>query len=208
MAVLAALIASALLTALALSIALLGLGESALAANARTARALRHASSAAAELAVADLRGLPSWAGVLQPGLSSQVSASAGRFVDSSLVARAPWDGSPIDLRAMTDAVQTAADANRGPADAPQTWRLLDYGPLGRVAPGLTADPWYLAVWVADDSADTDGDPGRDNNGVLRLHAVALGPSEAVMAVDLSVVRIVVAGAPDRIRVLTVRPGE
>lgn len=207
MAVLAALIAGALLTALALSIALLGLGESTLAAHARTARALRHAASGAAEVAVADLRALPSWGAVLQPGAVAQISASSGRFVDSSLVARAPWDGSAIDLRAMTDAVQAASDADRGPADVPQTWRLLDYGPLARLAPGLADGPWYLAVWVADDSADTDGDPGRDSNGVIRLHAIALGPSEAVASVDLSVVRIVTAGNPDRIRVLTVRPG-
>ena len=46
---------------------------------------------------------------------------------------------------------------------------------------------------ATDDPADIDGDPGRDSNGVVSLHAVALGPAEAVAIAEVTVARV--AGA-------------
>lgn len=204
MALLAAVTATALLTALGLAIALLGMGESILAGHERTARALRHASHAGVQLAAADLRVLPTWSAALAAGGVPQVSGSEGRFMDASLTPAAPWGGT-IDLRGMTDDIQASSDAfSRGDA---QVWRLFECGPLERGVPGMQAGPWYVAVWVADDRADSDGDPLIDTNGVLALRAVAIGPDGALAATDVSVMRATGPGGVVQVRILTIRPG-
>jgi hypothetical protein len=203
MAVLTALLATALLIGLGLSIALIGTTEATLAADDRTARALSEASLAGAYLATADLRTKPSWSAVLAPGPLGEVSGSLGRAVDASLTPAAPWGGPALDLRAATAAVQAAADTGGGD---PQVWRLFEYGSLAQLVPAVSAGPWYLAVWVADDQVDGDGDPLTDTNGILAVRAVAFGPREARVTTAVSIRKTVVAGEPDRIRVLTIRP--
>ena len=203
MAVVIALLATLLLTALGVSIALLGIEESMLSLHERTARALRNAASAGAQLAVADLRMAPSWDPLLAPAAMPPLSAIPGRFLDSSLTPPAPWNGASIDLVAATAALQAAATGARGPSDAPQTWRLYLSGPLGRAAPTSGAGPWYIAVWIADDRADMDGDPSVDSNGLLSVHAAAYGPAEAAVGIDLTLRRLP-SGA---VAVATSRPG-
>jgi hypothetical protein len=207
MALLAAVLATSLLTGLALAIAFLGMGESMLASHDRTARSLRQASYAAVQLALADLRAAPAWSDVLTPGATAVISAAGGRFADGTLVPVSPWGGPAIDLRTMTEQLQAASDAARGPADPAQTWLLYEYGPLERAVPGASPGPLYVAVWVADDRADTDGDPSRDTNGILAIRAVALGPANALAATDVSLARIPGSGGADVVRLLTVRPG-
>jgi hypothetical protein len=202
MALLSALLATVLLTTLGLALALLGMEESMLALHERTARVLRQAASAAGQLALADLRGQPVWDKVLATGAAPPLSALPGRFVDDTLTPRSPWNGVPLDLGALTSRLQAATDGDRGPADAPQVWRLYEYGPLDRAA-AVPAGPWYVAVWIADDRADIDSDPSVDSNGLLSVHAAALGPADAMMAVDLTVQRL----PSGRVRVATVRPG-
>ena len=202
MAVLTALLATALLMGLGLSIALIGTTDAALAAHDRTSRALREASLAAAYLAVADLRGQPSWSSVLAPGAATIVSAAPGRFLDADLAPLAPWDGSVLDLRAMT--ADVAADADTGGGD-PQVWRLFASGRLPLLMPDAAVAPWYLAAWVADDRADGDGDPLADANGILVLRAVAFGPRGARVATRVSAMKTLVAGTA-RVRILTIRP--
>ena len=203
MAVVIALLATLLLTALGVSIALLGIEESMLSLHDRTARALRQAASAGAQLAVADLRLAPSWDPLLAPGAMPPLSAVPGRFLDSTMAPPAPWGGAPIDLAGATSALQAATNASRGPADAAQTWRLYLSGPLGRASPSVAAGPWYIAVWIADDRADIDGDPSVDSNGLLSVHATASGPANASMSVDLTLRRLP-SGA---VAVATSRPG-
>ena len=190
MAVVSALLATLLLTALGLSIALLGIEESMLSLHERTARALRHAASAGAQLAVADLRLAPSWDALLAPAAMPPLSAVPGRFLDSTLTPPAPWNSVPMDLATATVTLQAATDGSRGPSDVPQTWRLYLSGPLARAAPEGAVGPWYIAVWIADDKADIDGDPSVDSNGLLSVHAAAYGPSDASVSVDLTLRRL------------------
>ena len=203
MAVLTALMATLLLTALGVAIALLGIEESMLSLHERAARALRQAASAGAQLAVADLRLAPSWDPLLTPGATPPMSAVPGRFLDSTLSPAAPWSGAPIDLAAATTALQAATAASRGPADATQVWRLYLSGPLSRAAPSVGVGPWYVAVWIADDKADIDGDPTVDSNGLLSVHAVAYGPAGGEVALDLTLRRLPTGG----VAVATSRPG-
>jgi hypothetical protein len=203
MAVVTALLATLLLTALGVSIALLGIEESMLSLHERTAWALRHAASAGAQLAVADLRLAPSWDPLLAAGAMPPLSAVPGRFLDSTLTPAAPWNGAPIDLAAATVILQAATDGARGPSDAAQAWRLYLSGPLSRAAPSMAAGPWYIAVWIADDKADIDGDPAVDSNGLLSVHAAAYGPVEASVSIDLTLRRLSSGG----VAVATSRPG-
>src|SRR4051812_50036438 len=68
MAVIAAVLATALLSALGLAIALLGSGEMTPAGRERTTPALRAAAPGAAQPGIADLETMPGWAGVLTAG--------------------------------------------------------------------------------------------------------------------------------------------
>jgi hypothetical protein len=47
----------------------------------------------------------------------------------------------------------------------------------------------YIAVWVADDPAETDGNPLADGNGTLTLHAEAYGPNGSRKVVEVTVAR-------------------
>jgi hypothetical protein len=198
MAIASALVATVLLTGLGVALALMGIEESLLAGHDRQARALRLASESAAYLAVADLRRAPSW--ILIPALTA-------RFTDDTLTPQNPWDGATLDLTAETARAQADTDASRGPAEVPRVWRLLAYGPMARAAPALECGPYYLVVWVADDGADTDGDPGSDSNGIVTIRADALGPDGGRATTRMSVARTAMAGGPDRVRILTIRPG-
>ena len=101
MALIASLFATALLACLGMSLVLLGSAESTLAFHDGQARAAAQAANAAVSLAESELRSRPSWSGVILPG-TPDVCAAPGRFVDTSLLPRAPWDGSPGSLPKQT----------------------------------------------------------------------------------------------------------
>ena len=197
MAIVSALLATVVLTGLGVAIALAGVEESLLAGHDRASRALRLASESAARLGIADASAAASW---------TTLSSIASRFVETTMSPPSPWDGLPLDLVAQTAIVQAETDSSGGPADAPRSWRLLAAGPFARAAPGSGCGPFYLLVWVADDGADMDGDPGADSNGVLTLRADALGPDGGRGTTLVSLQRTAVSGEPDRVRVLTIRP--
>lgn len=195
MALLTSLLATALLMGLGLSILLLGSAETTLAAHDRESRALAFAARAAAAVAAADLRSLPSWAALAAPGGVAEVSATPGSFVDSTLVPAAPWGGASLDLRALTVRLQADSDAG-WPAGPAPPWRLFEYGALaGLVSEARPRNPYYLVVWVTGDAA----------TAVIR--AVAYGPGEGRSITEISMARRPVLGNPDEFRILTVRPG-
>ena len=177
--------------------------EAVLGAHDRNARVLREASLAAAHLAIADLRVQPSWSAVLAAGSVPPFAGVPGRALDPAVSPPAPWGGPALDLLALTADVQSAADTGNGD---PQVWRLFESGRLDRLVPGTSPGPWYLAVWVADDWADGDGNPSVDVNGILAIRAVAFGPGGAVMTTAVSVMKPTVAGEPGVVRILTIRP--
>ena len=198
MALVSALIATVVLTGLGVALALAGLEETMLAAHDRASRSLRLAADSAARIAVSDLTRAASW---------TPLAAINSRFTDTTLRPPGPWDGVEIDLVAQTAIVQAESDNGAGPGEAPRTWRLFSAGPLARAAPGSECAPLYLVVWVADDGADTDGDPESDSNGILTLRADALGPDGGRATTIVSLSRTAVSGGPDEVRILTIRPG-
>lgn len=201
MAVLGAMLATVLLSALGLAIALLGIGEMTLAARERTTRSLRMAAEGAAQAAVIDLATLATWDPVLARGGVDEMAGIRARFSDLDIASPAPWNGRPLDLRALTLGTRTASDALRGPADGVERWRIFANAPFERLAPGTGSGAWYVVVWVADDRADTDGDPDRDSNGMVAIRAVALGPDDASAALEVTLAR-----EAGRVRAVAIRP--
>src|SRR5829696_2339437 len=135
MALLTALFATVLLMGLGLSILLLGSGETALSSQDRDSRSLVYASRAAAAVALADLRDLPSWSALATPGAIPELSATPGRFVDTSLTPAAPWAGPPLDLRGLTQRLQAETDTATPAGAVAPLWRLFEYGAMARLVP-------------------------------------------------------------------------
>src|SRR3954470_3167292 len=176
MGLIVALFAAMLLTALGMSLALLGSSEMMLAGNDAHALTARHAAYGAVALAESELRDMDDWAGVVSSGAGNDVCATPGRFTDTVLMPAAPWGGPGIDLHALTLRLQADSDG-AAPAGVPGTvWRLFAYGPISRlIPPPARPPPLYLVVWVAD-----------GGSGLLLIHAAALGPSGLVKVVDAS----------------------
>ena len=125
MPLLTALFGTAMIMGLGLSLVLLGSAETTLARRDRDARSLARAAGAAATLAVADLRALPSWAAILQPGIPPELSAMPGRLAPATMTPVRPWGG-VMDLRAVSLRIQ-AGTRSRCPPGRPSemaaVWR-------------------------------------------------------------------------------------
>jgi hypothetical protein len=166
-ALLIVLLATALLAALGIAVATALDVEQLAAANGSHAAEVDYAADAAAAHAIQDLAGVADWTVTLSGAGTSALFVAIGDPVT-------PW-GETIDISSMTAAVQSASDAGSGGAPDATRWRLFLAGPLETVLPpGARALP-YLLAWVGDDR-DDDNDPRIDSNGVIRVHAVAVGP--------------------------------
>ena len=183
-----ALLLGLLLVALTAALVPLSTIETEVAANHRRAIEGLYAAEAAAALAAAELGGLPDWSVVLNGSVRSM-------HWGASLAPAMP-DGRTVDLAAVAGFLRARGaggdDAGRG-----LTWTLVAHGDLASwvgLPPGF--GPWLVAVWVADDPADADGDPQVDSNGALVLHAAAYGPRGASRAVQATLVRQVLTPPP------------
>ena len=189
MALVVALMAMLLLTALGLALVLTTSTETVISANHRMAHETLHAADAGIERAMRDLMLVPRWDDVLTGSVASS-------FTDLTRMPTLP-DGSTLDLASATAELQGEIDAaNRWNANNPR-WRLYAYGPLSDLTPtGSVRSRAYVAVWVADDPADGapdatagDGNPLFDTNGVLTLRAEAYGPMNSRRVVEATVAR-------------------
>lgn len=156
--------------------------ETSIAASYRHGQEASYGAEAALERALADLGAIPDWTTVLAAAPGSVLST----FDDGQVNVRLP-DGRAVSLPGLTLERQRESDELTGPAqlgaDSPR-WRVFAHAPLADLAPppapGVSL---YLVVWVADDGADGDGDPSRDANGRIHVHAEAYGAAGARRAV-------------------------
>jgi hypothetical protein len=177
-----ALIATVLLSSLGLGLVMLSNTEGAIANNFRAGNETLYAADAAVERVVQDMLLVPRWNDVLTGAVRSS-------FVDNSLTPTTPF-GTSINLTAMTTEIQTQSDATSPWAANNPQWRLFAYGPLADML-GNTAieSSTYIAVWIADDPSETDGNPSADTNGVVTVLAQALGPHGAYRMVEVTLAK-------------------
>jgi hypothetical protein len=195
-ALILALMAAVLLALLGAGLVLVGSTEGAIAANFRASLEARYAADAAAERAVQDLLRVNDWTDVLS-------GAAPSTFTDGSQTPTLPT-GQPLDLAAMTTGFQGESDLVASWGSNNPQWRLFAYGPLaGMTGTGTVQSPAYLVVWVADDPAETDGNPFADTNGRITLVARSVGLFQATRLVEVTLARI--AAGPAGARVLSWR---
>jgi len=183
-ALIIALMAMMLLTALGATVVMVSRTETAIANNYRNSQEALYAADAAIDRVVQDLLMVPRWNDMLAGTITSSFmdgSASASKILPG---------GGTLTLTSATAELQSATDiADEWGANDPQ-WKLFAWGPLSEIASGITIDsPMYVAVWVADDPAETDDDPLSDTNGVLTLHAEAIGPAGTRKVIEVTVAR-------------------
>jgi hypothetical protein len=200
-ALIIALMATMLLTALGLTLVLMSNTETSISANYRNSQEALYAADAAVERVVQDLLLIPRWNDVLA-GDSSVSPACTGvsgfmpksqtlsAFVDGSTTVTLPNSIQQINLLSATCNLQRATSTlDLWGADDP-AWRLFAWGRVDSILPDQEIDsPMYVAVWIADDPADADGNPSMDTNGTLTLHAEAYGPSGTRKVIEVTVAR-------------------
>jgi hypothetical protein len=199
-ALIIALMSMMLLTALGAAVVMVTNTETMIANNHRSSQEAIYAADAAVERVVQDLLMVPRWNDVLAGTLQSS-------FIDGGMsTSKTLPGGGTIALCCGTNSAtaQLQADTdslNLWGGNDPQ-WRLFAWGPMSELLPDANLDsPYYLAVWVADDPADAppgaqgeigtvpDNNPALDANGVLTLHAEAIGPTGARKVVEVTVAR-------------------
>jgi len=162
--------------------------------------AMLYAADAGIELAARDLAQEKDWDAVLS-------GSRRGSFTDGAAGGpRALPGGGSVDLTAATNMLNcgkpgncTASQLNANTHERPwgannPRWQLYGYGPIDRLGPLLRPAPGYLAVWLADDGREQDGDPGSDasdeesGHGIVRIHAetFAAGGAKRVIEAELA----------------------
>jgi len=185
-AVVIALVITMLLAVLGAGLLTLTSTETMIAASYRHAQEASYGAEAALERAMTDLATIVDWSVVVAtPNVMSALN-------DGASSVRVP-DGRVVSLASLSAERQRESDDSAGPAvyraDNPQ-WRLFAHAPIqDLLSSPATAPPLYLLVWVADDGRDGDGDPARDSNGRVIVHAEALGSGAARRGVEAVVAR-------------------
>ena len=207
-ALILALLMTCFLSAVGLGLAVVVFMDRLATGNARGAAGLAHASDAGMELAAHEL-ARADWSAVL-------AGAEQATFADGSPTGvRAIPGGGAVNLTAETNLLNcgkasscTPAQMNANSDDRPwgvnnPQWRLYAYGAFENIAAVARPTPCYLAIWIADDVAEVDGDPQADGElegrGVLRARAVAFGPMGARHAVEAELARVCFGAAGEEV---------
>lgn len=183
-ALIIALMSMMLLTALGAATIMVSRTETLIANNYRNSQEALYAADAAIERVVQDLLMVPRWNDILAGTMVS------GFMDGSSSAPKTLPVGGTITLSSATSELQAETNtANLWGANNP-TWRLYAWGPLNEITSQVTIDsPMYVAVWVGDDPHENDGNPLADANGVLTLHALAIGPGGTRKVIEVTVAR-------------------
>ena len=203
MALVVALMAMLLMTALGLALVMTISSETMIAGNFRNSHEALYAADAALERGMDDLLTVPDWNRLLD---GSERSA----FVDGAPSgSRTLADGSTIDLSQTINMANcgktttcSSADMNAVTSERPwgannPRWQLYAHGPMNDMLPAATINsPFYVMVLVGDDPSENDGDPTKDGaslanpgSGVLALRAEAFGPRGAHKVIEFTVAR-------------------
>ena len=192
-ALIIALMAMMLLTALGAAVVMVSTTETRISGNYRDSQEALYAADAAVERVVQDLLLIPRWNDILNGTAQSDFSTGAMTSVINLPAGRTMT--LCCGPNTATGQLQTDTDTlNLWGPNNPQ-WKLFAWGPLDSLLPNNQIDsPMYVAVWVADDPADgtggvVDGDPLSAVNGTLTLHAEAIGPGGTRKVIEVTVAR-------------------
>jgi hypothetical protein len=202
-ALLVALMAIMLMTALGIALVLTTSAETIIASHFRNSGEGLYAADAVLERSLDDLLTVADWNQLL----SGEVRST---FIDGPPSgSRALADGSVIDLlEVLTLATcQSRASCSSGDMDAVTSqrpwgvnnprWQLYAYGNLREMMPsGTVNSPYYVVAMVGDDPSENDGNPMQDGSsednpgsGVLAIRAEAFGPGGAHNVIEATVAR-------------------
>jgi hypothetical protein len=202
-AVIVAMMAMLLMTALGMALILTTSSETMIAGNFRNGNEALYAADALVERAMDDLLTVPDWNNLLNGSVQSA-------FIDGSPSgSRTLPDGTTIDLSEVISLANcqkttacTVAEMNANTAERPwgtnnPRWQLYAYGNLDEIVPtGTINSPFYVVVLVGDDPSDNDNDPTKDGasqtnpgSGVLALRAEAFGPGGAHKVIEVTIAR-------------------
>jgi len=199
-AMMMAMAATLLTSALGVALVLATSSEAIIASNFRDQAAGAYAAEAAVERALDDLAAVENWSAVLNGTVRST-------FVDGAPAGmRTLADGSTIDLgrivnmadcgriQPCTDADMDAVTAQRPWGPNNPRWQLYAYGRLKDLLPNESIDsPYYVSVLVGDDPSETDARPLEDGEsagaGILVLRAESFGPRGVHRSVEMTVAR-------------------
>jgi Tfp pilus assembly protein PilX len=203
-AMIIAMMAMLLMSALGIALVLTTTSETMIAGNFSNSSEALYAADAAVERSMEDILTVPDWNKLLDGSAQSA-------FVDGapSGVRTLP-DGSTIDL---TQAINMAncqkvttcstAEMNAPTAERPWAtnnprWKLYSYANLKDLLPSTDTinSAYYILVMVADDPSENDGDPSKDGatdtnpgSGVIAMRAEAFGPRGAHKVIELTLAR-------------------
>lgn len=181
-ALVVALMATVLLTALGIALVLMTNTETMITANYRDAQQTLYAADAGIETAMQDLLLEADWNRVLGG------TEHSGFFDESTTVTLV--DGSSLNLDQARAALQGETDRINFWGTNNPRWQWYARGLASSLLPGGGLDSnVYIAVFVGDDPSETDGDPTRDTNGVLTLHVEAYGQGGSRKVVEVTVAR-------------------
>lgn len=212
-----ALLAMLLMTALGMALVLVSETESLIGANYRDSVEASYVADAGIERVMQDVLSIPDWNTILTSPDNIRAGVTSG-FVDGTVTPTLA-DGRTINLISATNMINcnktsSCSDAEMNANDGERTWgnnnprfRLFAWGPVNDLNPTSTLNsPFYIAVWIADDGPETDDDPnvdggppsavwqddGVDKNtgaGVLTLRAEAFGPGGTHRVIETTIAR-------------------
>jgi hypothetical protein len=182
-----------LLTALGAATIMVSNTETMISGNYRNSQEALYAADAGIERVVQDLLMIPRWNDILNS--ANGVAGTRSAFIDGDADAlkTLPVGGGKMTLccsaNTATGQLQAATDGlNQWGANSPQ-WKLFAHAPISSVLPNEIDSPMYVAIWIADDPAEDDGNPLADTNGTLTIHAEAVGPMGSRKVIEVTVAR-------------------
>ncbi len=198
-ALILALLATSFLSAIGLGVAVVVFMDRLATGNVKGSTALLHAADAGIELAAREL-AQADWAAVL-------AGLERSGFADGAPTGMRPVPGGGVvNLTAETNVLNcgrasscTPAQMDANTADRPwgvdnPRWRLYAYIAFENIAFFARPVPCYLAVWVADDTRERDGNPSQDGEdegrGILRVRSEAFGPLGSRHAIEAELARV------------------
>ena len=214
-ALIIALLAMMLMTALGMALMLVSETETLIGANYRDSVEGSYVADAGIERVMQDVLSIPDWNTILASPDNIRAGVTSG-FIDDTVTPTLA-DGRTINLVSATNMINcnkttSCSDTDMDANDGERQWsknnprfRLFAWGPINDLNPTATLNsPFYVAIWIADDGSENDDNPAIDGNppsaewpdmdknagaGVLTLRAEAFGPNGAHRVIETTIAR-------------------